>query len=141
MAALFILYDHAAKILTNGTVNYLTDDLYVAMMTGSFTGDSTRTIWANVSANEVAAGNGYTTGGFLLEGKTITNASMDGVIASPSLTKEFKALVIYKLGTANGFVNPLLGYIDFTTSIILTAEVFTTAFYSGLIPFTTNRLF
>lgn len=80
--------------------------------------------WAGLSGAEIAAGNGYTTGGAILTGLTITVGTMqvDGrmhrvsawsadALTWSALTATFRYLVLYASGTLNGVTNPLISYI------------------------------
>lgn len=56
-----------------GDVNYLTGTVKIPLVTDTYTPDrDTHDFWNDASANEVANGSGYTTGGETLAGKTIT---------------------------------------------------------------------
>ena len=72
-------------------------------------------IWADVSGAEVAAGDGYTTGGVALASKTLTQVYRSTVwdAADPewsALTKDFRYAFFYQVGTNNGVVNGIVGY-------------------------------
>ena len=93
----------------------------VALVTSAWTPDTSVTgnsVWADMSANEIAAGNGYTAGGVAL-------ASMVAIVisggykfssASPSWTASggnipaFRYAVLYIVGTLWGMTNPVIGY-------------------------------
>lgn len=133
MAVTSTLYDSIRKGLGDGTVDWDTDTINVAFVTSSYTFDAAHTIWGDASANEVATGSGYTTGGMALTGKTVTLA---GAVAkyiadSPTwtaLTKTFRRGIVYKVGTANALVNPLICSLLFDDSpadIVVTAADFT----------------
>jgi hypothetical protein len=93
----------------------LLDDGYVPNATA--TGHS---IWADMSTNELANGDGYTTGGFslttLAQGATAGNDgfyfdSDDAVwAATGGGLLAWNSYVIYVLGTQWGIVNPVIGY-------------------------------
>lgn len=58
---------------TLGPINFLTDDIKVALLTTSFTPNAdTHEYWADISANEVSASGTYTAGGASLGTKDIT---------------------------------------------------------------------
>ena len=127
------LYNAIRKGLGDGTVDWDTDTIKVALVTSSYTFDAAHDEWADVSANEVAAGAGYTTGGIALSGKTVTLATTvakyiaDAPVWS-SLTKTFRFGVVYKVGSANGLTDPLICCILFDTTpanIVVTAADFT----------------
>jgi len=93
----------------------------IALVTSSYTPDTTNTgnsLWADVSANEIAGGNGYTTGGATLGGAAV-NAVTNGFAfdtndatwnASGGNIPAWRYAVMYVSGTLWGKVNPLIGY-------------------------------
>lgn len=126
MAATYIQYSHATKLAWSAAFDYLNDTIKVALVTSSHTKSLAHTIWADVSANEVAAGDGYTTGGATLASKTLTNTKMSA--ANPAwtgLTKVFRYVVFYKVGSGGGLTNPLLGIIDYGDDITVSGVTFT----------------
>jgi len=75
-------------------------------------------VWADASANEVASGDGYTTGGATIAGNAISYDKAVGTwdandVVWSSLTKTFRFGYIYKSGTVGSVTNPLIGYILF----------------------------
>jgi hypothetical protein len=112
MASTITAYDHLWKLLLTGAVDLDTDTLKLALVTSSYTPSTTHDEWADVSANEVATGSGYTTGGVTLAGVATTNSTVDYNDATwTSLTKTFRYAVCYKSGSGGGLTNPLLFYI------------------------------
>lgn len=93
----------------------------IALVTSTWTPDATVTgnsLWADMSANEIAGGTGYTTGGATLGTPTATaitsgykfstgNASWT---ASGAGIAAWRYAVIYVSGTLWGKVNPVVGY-------------------------------
>lgn len=77
-------------------------------------------LWADVSANEIANGNGYTTGGGTLTGVAATATAgsngyyLAGTVpvwtASGAGIPAHRYYVMYLSGTVWGQVNPLIGY-------------------------------
>jgi len=77
-------------------------------------------LWADVSANEIANGNGYTTGGATLTGAAaVATAGTNGYYltgtvpawtASGAGIPAHRYYVMYLSGTVWGQVNPLIGY-------------------------------
>ena len=104
--------------LGDGTIDLDTDTIKVALLTSAYTPSTAHAILADVSANEVANGNGYTTGGVTLTSCTYTQTAGTASFKSgnnPGWTGSgagFNAryALFYKSGTANGKVNPLIGY-------------------------------
>jgi hypothetical protein len=60
----------SAMTLPGATMDLSTDTLAVRLMGAAFAYNAAHTVWADVSANEIAAGNGYTAGGLSLNGQT-----------------------------------------------------------------------
>lgn len=102
-----------------------------ALLTSGWTpAPSTNAVWADISANEVASGNGYTTGGNTMTGTGYTQTGGVGkfVGAIPSWTASGAGITarycaIYASGTFNGHVNPIVGYflLDSTPADVVTA--------------------
>ncbi len=95
--------------------------LKLALVTSAYTpsaGETGHSLWSEVSANEIAAGNGYTAGGITLSSvaKTaITNgwklSSANPVwTASGGNIPAHRYYVLYVSGTLWGLTNPLVGY-------------------------------
>jgi len=93
----------------------------LALVTSAYTPDASatgNTIWGNASANEIAAGNGYTAGGVALA--TLAATAITGGFklssANPSWTAAGGSIpawrygVLYIPATVWGLVNPLIGY-------------------------------
>lgn len=110
-------YDHAIKCFHDGTMNWVTDDFKLALVTSAHTLSNAHTVWADVSAHEVATGGGYTTGGLALANKTVTN---EGLFADDllwtALNKTFRYGVIYRVGLVNGLTDPLFCRILWNTN-------------------------
>lgn len=95
----------------------------MALVSSAWTPNATATgnsLWADVSANEIANGQGYTTGGNTLTGLAATvTAGNDGFYLAgtvPAWTATGTGIpahryyVMYVSGTVWGKVNPLIGY-------------------------------
>lgn len=118
-------YTHTPRRFSDGTMDWDTDTFKCALVTSSYTPSAAHTVWANVSANEVANGNGYTTGGVTLAGNTVTDTMIDCNDPSwTALSKTFRYAVFYKSGTANSLTNPLVAYVDFGSNITATGTDF-----------------
>lgn len=112
MATTTTAYDHLWKLLSTGGIDLDTDTLKVALVTSSYTPNTAHDEWADVSANEVATGNGYTTGGATLSNPVVTNSNIDyDDVVWTALTKTFRYAVIYKSGSGGGLTNPLICYL------------------------------
>lgn len=118
-------YYQAGLLRNNGTINLLNAAITMALVTKDYTPNlDLHTLWADVSANEVATGSGYTTGGAALPSLTLTRTGAlttwdSGDLTWAALTKTFKYGVIYVNATVNGVVKPLIAVVDFddTTTI------------------------
>lgn len=112
-----IFFESFREYLVDGTFDLNADTFMCQLQTSTFVPlVSTMTVLADLT-NEVANGNGYTTGGNLLA--SISLSRVAGVVtwnaADTSWTASIASWtarygVIYKLGTANSRVNPLVGY-------------------------------
>jgi hypothetical protein len=98
-------------------------NLRMALVGSAYTPNVTATghsLWSEVSANEIAGANGYTTGGFTLTGAVAAVAGNDGAKLSSGNAAwtgtgagiaAFRYAVMYYNGTIWTLVNPLIGYI------------------------------
>lgn len=95
-------------------------NIRLALVSSAYTPNNSETghtVWADVSANELANGNGYTTGGASLTGAVAAitngfkfstgNASWTG---SGAGIPAWRYAVMYYLGSLWGVTNPLIGY-------------------------------
>lgn len=93
----------------------------IALVSSAWTPDSSVTgnsVWADMSANEIAAGNGYTAGGAALASMVATAISGGYKFSSASLSwsasggniPAWRYAVIYVVGTLWGMTNPVIGY-------------------------------
>jgi hypothetical protein len=117
MAVSATLYDKAWRLLNTGGIDLDTDTIKIALVTSAYTPSTAHDEWADVSANEVASGAGYTTGGITLATPAVTNTTVG--FADPtwtSLTKTFRYAVVYKSGSGGGLTNPLLFYLLLDTT-------------------------
>lgn len=118
MATTFTKYTHTHRRFVDGTMDWDTDTFKIALVSSSYVFSAAHTIWADASTYELSSGNGYTTGGATLVTQ-IDNTKMDANdVTWALLDKTFRGAVIYKSGTANGLVNPLVGYILFNDAPI-----------------------
>ena len=112
-----VFFNSFKEYVADGTIDLNTDTFAWTAHTSTFTPNaSTMTVAADLT-NEVANGNGYTTGGQNLT--SVTWAQTAGVgkfdAADHSYTGSGAGFVIRyevlkKVGTANARVNPLVGY-------------------------------
>lgn len=123
MAVTFTPFNSFMKYLLQGTIDLQDDAIKLALVTSAYTPDVTDDIWGDISANEVATGDGYTTGGEALGSKTFAVSDVSGAgtfdsadVVWSSLTKTFRYGVLYAEVTRDTIVNPLIGYILFDDS-------------------------
>lgn len=114
------LFGAFGEHLARGTVDLDTDTIRAALVTSSYSPNvSTHDEWADASANEIANGNGYTTGGAALAGVSVSrslgvttfDANDTAWTATPGAIGPFRYLVLYAAVTRNGVTNPLIGYV------------------------------
>lgn len=78
--------------------------------------DTGNEVWADVSANEIANGNGYTTGGAAVTATLSLSSGLKFTISAANWTASggsipaWRRAVLYYLGTLNGKVNPIVGH-------------------------------
>jgi hypothetical protein len=118
MSSSFTLYNSAREYLADGTILWETDTLKLALVSSSYTFSATHSQFSSASANEVANGSGYTTGGATLSTPTITRSTAvvkyDAAdVTFSALTKTFRAGVLYANVTRNGVTNPVIAYLLF----------------------------
>lgn len=113
-----IVYDSFKVWLGDGTFDMNADTFNVMLVNNAYTPSiSTHSVLADIT-DEVANGNGYLTGGAVLASVTWTKSGSTTKFdaADPSWTASgapvgpFRKGVIYKDGTANAHVSPLVGY-------------------------------
>ena len=146
MAQVMYQYYEAALNRNRGVINLKTDTIKLALVASTYTPDlDAHTIWGDVSANEVATGDGYTTGGATLSSVTLTRSgaliTFDAAdITWSNLTKTFRYGVLYIVGTKTDpeggadIVNPLYAYVlwDDTPADITVTGTDWTAQWSAL---------
>jgi hypothetical protein len=123
MAQVMYQYYEAGLNRNRGVINLATDTIRLALVASTYTPDlDTDTVWADVSANEVADGNGYATGGTALTGQTLTRADWlttfdANDVTFTALTKTFRYGVLYIDDTKTfggvDIVKPLFAYVLF----------------------------
>lgn len=125
MPAGAFVFPNKAKLNFFNATNLLganTSNFKLALVTSSYTpsdGDSGHEVWADASANEIANGNGYTTGGIALTGVTLALNGSGGVrftssaatwTATGGSIPAWRRGIVYYSGTLNGKVNPIVGH-------------------------------
>ena len=108
------MFEGATALLKTGSANYR-----LALLSSAWTpAPTTDEVWATMSANEIAGGTGYTTGGATLASVTLNQTA--GVVKFTAAAQVWTATggsiaawrygMVYYLGTLNGKVNPIVGY-------------------------------
>ena len=122
MAAGAFIFPNLAKLNFFSATNLLganTANYRLALVKSTWTpANSTDEVWADVSAHEIATGNGYTTGGGELTGVVISQsagtvkftASAFTWVAAGAGIPVWRRGVVYYLGTLNSKVNPIVGH-------------------------------
>ena len=109
-----LIFFSATGLLQATAANYR-----LALVTSSWTpNNTTDEVWSVASGNEIANGNGYTTGG--INPGSITLNQTSGTVkftgnavvwtASGSGIPAWRRMVLYYLGTLNGKVNPIVAH-------------------------------
>lgn len=127
-----IIYNSFKEYLGDGTFDMNSDTFKIMLLTSSYTPAATHTVLADVSGNEIT-GTGYTAGGATLASVTWTSASGTTTFDAADVTWSnatftCRYAVIYKSGTANARVNPLVKVFDFTTDKSCSNGPFTISF-------------
>ena len=111
MARVLSVYDHTLKMLCQD-LDWPDNTINLALVTSAYTLDLGHTSWSQASGSEVSSGTGYTTGGQALTNKTAADTNLDADdVTFSSLTKTFRAGILYASGTYNGVVDPLIAYL------------------------------
>lgn len=128
MTASTTIYSCAAQFFGNGTADWDTDQIQVALVTSNYSFNQTsHTQWADVSAFEVPAGFGYSSGGTTCAatvtrvGPLTTFGLADASwIATGGNIPSFRFAVGFANVTRNGVTNPLIfsGLCDVTPADI-----------------------
>ena len=116
MASTITLVNSLRKYLGDGTIDWDSDTVKVAMLTSAYTLNAAHSVFADVSANQVTAGGGYSAGGVALANKSVSlTGAVAKYLADPAtwsaLTKQSRWLAIYSEKTVNALTNPLIALI------------------------------
>jgi len=120
--ATWIFYNKFKQYQFDGTapVDFDNDTVKVALVTNAYTPDiDAHDYWDDVSANELAAGDGYTAGGATIANPTFTldtandqvKFDMDDITWTFTATKSFRYAVMYK-DTGVASTSVLIAYAD-----------------------------
>lgn len=132
-----VIYNSFKRDIANGSIDLDSDTIKVMLVTSSYTPDIDAHDKRDDVTNEVANGNGYTTGGAALSNKAVTvdntndlaAFTADNVVWSSS-TITAAGAVLYKSRGGASSADELICYIDFGGNISSTAAAFTLAFDS-----------
>lgn len=126
-----VIYNSFKRDIMNGGIDLDTDTIKCALVTSSYTVDIDAHDNYDDITNEVANGNGYTTGGATLASVTVTADTTDdeGVFDAADVTWSTSTItargaVIYK-STGTGSTSKLIAYVDFGSDYTSTAGDFT----------------
>ncbi len=109
-------------------VDFLTDTIKVALTTSSYTPNQDTHDFFDDVTNEVANGNGYTSGGATLANKTLANTNnvvkldADDTSWTTSTITARRAVIYKDTGTAS--TSPLLAWVDFGADVSSSSGTF-----------------
>ena len=117
-------YNSGLTKLTNGSIDWDTDTIKIALVTSSYTPDvDAHDFYDDISANEVAASGSYSAGGVTLTCQATQDNTNNRTICDASdwsvttFTGTFRYGIVYK-STGTPGTSPLICYVDFTGSNI-----------------------
>lgn len=125
------VYNSYKKLQQSGTIDLLQDNIKVLLVSGSYTPNiDTHTVTGDIGANQVV-GAGYSLGGVLLSGKTLTISTSndsstfdasDVVWSSSTITAS--GAIVYASG-ASASTSHLISFFDFGSNLTSTNGLFT----------------
>lgn len=140
------VYGNFVKQALNKEIDWGSDTIKVALVTSSYTpSQDNHDYWDDVSSNEVANGNGYTTGGATLANATVTYTGGTNVtkldaddVSWTSSTITARYAVIYNTTPGSAATNPVIAYVDFGSDQSSSSGTFAISWDSaGILTFTT----
>jgi len=103
--ATFYQYRKAIAAFLNKEADWNSDNIYAALLGAGYTPNlDTDDYWNDISANEIANGNGYTTNGQLLTGCTITYTPANSWGTAHATSTAFAANDVVRPSTGNGYL-------------------------------------
>ena len=109
-------YTHIHKLFCGGA-SWSGNEIKLALVSSGYTFDAAHTLFSQASSYELTAGDGYTTGGVALSGKTASNTALDADdVVFIALNKTFRGGILYFNGTIDTLVNPVIYYLLFNTT-------------------------
>lgn len=129
-----LLYDSFREYACDGTIDLDSDTFKCALFTSAYTPAASNATFADLTGE--VSGDGYTAGGQALtnvtwtrSGATVTFDADDPSWTNATITARYAA--IYKSGTANEIVNPLVCLLDFGADKGVTGGTFTVTLNAG----------
>ena len=129
-------YGLGLKAFMDGSINWASDTIKVALTTSAYTPDQDTHDFFNDVTNEVT-GTGYTAGGATLGSKTSNYTTGTNTVwldaADTSWTTSTitaRRAVIYK-STGTASTSPVLGYVDFGADVVSSSGTFSIQWDSG----------
>lgn len=114
-----MIYNSAKQRILSGDINLTSDTLKVALLTNAYTPNADTHEFRSSITNEVANGNGYTTGGQTLSGKVFSkdNTADEGRFDAddltwPGATFTARYALLYK-DTGSPATSPVIAVFDF----------------------------
>lgn len=146
MAATLVPYGQLMMKALNKEIDFDGDTIKVMLCTSAFTPNQDTQVYKSSVTNEIANGNGYTTGGATLTNKSITYDAATNTIKIdaddtvwPEATITARYAVMYDDTPATDAEKPLICYIDFGADTSSTAANFTITWNeAGIIGIVTN---
>lgn len=115
-------------------LDWNTTELKIALIEDSYAVDLTDTLITELTTSHECSGTGYTAGGKVLAGLTITNGQ---VTVNPAtwtgLTANVRYVALYANGTVHGLTNPLLLLYDLGSTLNLAAVDWTFSWTSNIL--------
>ena len=122
MTASITFYNSFKEYVADGTFDLNTDSFKVALVSSSYTFSAAHTVYADLT-NELSTANGYTSGGAALGSVTFSQTSGTATFDAADTTWTAsggsivaRRAVIYKVGTANSRVSPLVASVLLDTT-------------------------
>lgn len=109
----FTLYSAAVLGISTGTIDLDSNPMTMALLTSAYTPSDAHAVWSDVSANQVATGNGYTgpvaitNQKCVLSGATVTFSSDPVVWSNATFTAKYGVIFTSS--------NALVGYVDLSS--------------------------
>lgn len=146
MALTMKWYGIGVSHVANAAVDWDTDTLKVQLHTATYTPNQDTDDFANDATNELANGNGYTTGGITLSSMTRTydtgtnEVRLDAADVTWNFTasKTFRYAVIYKSRGGASSADELVGYGDFGSDQTVSTDFTITWGSSGILKITAS---